>query len=78
MWSDNAGPQHKSCEVFDTLSKMKIPVLQIYFGAKHAKGAVGQLSQIIDALVRSGCEFGGCKELTIVRKISPRVITRLE
>ena len=37
MWSDNAGPQYKSCKVFDTLSKMKIPVLRNYFGAKHGK-----------------------------------------
>ena len=38
MWLDNAGPQYKSCKVFDTLSKIKIPVLQNYFGAKHGKG----------------------------------------
>ena len=38
MWSDNAGPQYKSCKVVDTLSKVKIPILWNYFGAKHGKG----------------------------------------
>ena len=68
MWSDNAGPQYKSCKVFDTLSKMKIPVLWNYFGVKHGKGeadhAIGRLSQIVNAVVHSGTDFGDFKELT--------------
>ena len=67
-WLDNAGPQYKSWKVFDNLSKMKIPVLQNYFGAKHGKGdadgAIGQISQIVDVVVCSGTDFGDCKELT--------------
>ena len=62
--SGNAGSQYKSCKVFDTLSKIKIPVLQNCFGAKHGKGeadsAIGCLSQIVDAVVHSGTDFGDC------------------
>ena len=48
MWSDNCGPQYKSCKVFDAVSKYKdIPVMRNYFCAKHGKaeadGAIGHL-----------------------------------
>ena len=68
MFSDNCGPQYKSCKVFETLSRTKIPVLRNYFGASHGKGeadgAIGRLSMTIDAVVRSGTfELGSCREL---------------
>ena len=58
MWSDNCGPQYKSCKVFDAVSKYEdIPVMRNYFCAKHGKaeadGAIGWLSMHIDNVVRS-------------------------
>ena len=68
IFSDNCGPQYKSCKVFETLSRANIPVLRNYFGASHGKGeadgSIGRLSMTIDAVVRSGTfELGNCKEL---------------
>lgn len=68
MFSDNCGPQYKSCKVFETLSKANIPVMRNYFGASHGKGehdgCIGRLSMIIDAVVRSGTfELGNFREL---------------
>ena len=70
MWSDNCGPQYKSCKVFDAMSKVQdIPIQRHYFCARHGKaeadGAIGRLSMHIDAVVRSGShEFGSVGELT--------------
>ena len=68
MWSDNCGPQYKSCKVFDSVSKQEIPVQRNYFCARHGKaeadGAIGRLSMHIDAVVRSGShEFSDAGEL---------------
>ena len=59
MWSDNCGPQYKSCKVFDAVSKYEdIPVRQNYFCAKHGKteadAAIGWLTMHIDSVVSSG------------------------
>lgn len=70
MWSDNCGPQYKSCRVFDSMSKVDdIPIMRDYFCARHGKaeadGAIGRLSMHIDAVVRSGTyELGSVGELT--------------
>lgn len=68
MFSDNCGPQYKSCKVFETLSRKEIPVIRNYFGASHGKGeadgAIGRLSMTIDAVVRSGtAKLDNTKEL---------------
>ena len=68
MWSDNCGPQYKSCKVFDSVSKQEIPVQRCYFCARHGKaeadGAIGRLSMHIDAVVRSGThEFSDAGEI---------------
>ena len=68
MFSDNCGAQYKSCKVFETLSRHKIPVIHHYFGASHGKGeadgAIGRLSMTIDAVVRSGqAKLDSCKKL---------------
>ena len=68
MWSDNCGPQYKSCKVFDAVSKYEIPVMHNYFCAKHGKakadGAIGCLSMHIDSVVRSGThEFSTASEV---------------
>ena len=69
MWSDNCGPQYKSCKVFDAVSKYEdIPVMQNYFCAKHGKaeadGAIGRLSMHIDSVVRSGTyEFSNAEDI---------------
>ena len=59
MWSDNYGPQYKSCKVFDVVSKYEdILVMWNYFCAKNGKaeadGAIGRVSRHIDSVVRSG------------------------
>ena len=69
MWSDNCGPQYKSCKVFDAVSKYEdIPVMRNYFCAKHGKaeadGAIGRLSMHIDSVVRSGThEFSNAGDI---------------
>lgn len=58
MFSDNCGAQYKCCKVFDSISKVTIPLLRGYFCARHGKaeadGAIGRLSMHLDAVVRSG------------------------
>ena len=69
MWSDNCGPQYKSCKVFDAVSKYEyIPIMRNYFCAKHGKaeadGAIGRMSMHIDSVVRSGThEFSNAGEI---------------
>ena len=69
MWSDNCGPQYKSCKVFDAVSKYEdIPVMWNYFCAKHGKAeadeAIGRLSMHIDSVVRSGThEFSNAGDI---------------
>ena len=69
MWSDNCGPQYKSCKVFDAVSKYEdIPVMQNYFCANHGKaaadGAIGRLFMHIDSVVRKGTnEFSNAGDI---------------
>ena len=72
MWSDNCGPQYKSCKVFDAVSKYEdIPVMWNYFCAKHGKaeadGAIGWLSMHNDSVVRSGThEFSNAGDILLL------------
>ena len=69
MWSDNCGPQYKSCKVFDAVSKYEdIPVMWNYICAKHGKAeadvAIGRLSMHNDSVVRSGThEFSNAGDI---------------
>ena len=68
VFSDNCASQYKCAKYFNSFTKRNIPFLHNHFGAKHGKaeadGAIGHLSQHIDAVTRSGThEFGDCKEL---------------
>ena len=69
LWSDNCASQYKCRQIFKMMSEeTKVPCQRNYFCAKHGKaeadGAIGRLSQHIDAVVRSGShEFGSAKEL---------------
>lgn len=68
IFSDNCASQYKCAKYFKSFTKRNIPFLHNHFGAKHGKaeadGAIGRLSQHIDAVTRSGThEFGDCKEL---------------
>ena len=68
IFSDNCASQYKCAKYFKSFTKQNIPFLHNHFGAKHGKakadGAIGHLSQHIDAVTRSGThEFGNCKEL---------------
>ena len=79
MWSDNCGPQYKSCKVFDAVSKYEdIPVMRNYFCAKHGKaeadGAIGRLSMHIDSVVRSGThEFSNAGDMYHYSQLKLRI-----
>ena len=79
MWSDNCGPQYKSCKVFDAVSKYEdIPVMRNYFCAKHGKAeadrAIGQLSMHIDSVVRSGThEFSNAGDIYCYCQLKLRI-----
>ena len=68
MFLDNCASQYKCAKYFNSFTKRNISFLHNHFGAKHSKaeadGAIGHLSQHVDAVTRSGThEFGNCKEL---------------
>ena len=68
LFSDNCSSQYKCVKYFKALTQRNVPFLHNHFGAKHGKaeadGAIGRLSQHIDAVTRSGThEFGDCKQL---------------
>ena len=68
IFSDNCASQYKCAKYFKSFTKQNIPLLHNHFGAKHGKaeadGAIGHLSQHINAVTRSDTpEFGNCKEL---------------